>query len=72
MAEDGESLGVVRGIDPGLECYTIRGLEFESLGHLSSCSSQIAAAPRITMARTADAMSSQRVCMATEGNRRSH
>lgn len=68
MAEDGEPCRVVRGIDPSFECYPIRGRQGETLRHVSSWNSQMAAATRMTTARTADATSNQRVCMGKESN----
>ena len=67
MAENGEALRAVGGINSGLQRRTICGGELESLGHVSNWRSQMAKATTMTTARAADMISSQRVCMADEG-----
>ena len=67
MTQDGESLWRLRGIDSGLERYTVRGGQVESFAHGRTLRSQMPNATSITTARTAVAISNQRVCMASEG-----
>ena len=73
MAKDGDSIRLVRGINPGFECFPVGGAHHESLGHVSSRTSQIPPATRITTASSADAINRRRVCIwQVEGNSTAH
>jgi hypothetical protein len=67
MTEDGETTGLVGGINPRLECFPIRGVELGSLGHVRIRNSHMAPATRMITARSAEAMRSRRVCIGPRG-----
>ena len=66
MTEDRRVGRRVRGIPAALECYTIRGSDIDTFDHSRKAVSQAAPATMITAASMAEAIRSQRVCMAEE------